>query len=114
MLERGLSIVHTTIMRWVYQYSPVINIKIRKYLKPTTDSYRLDETYVKIKGEWYYLYRAIDSRGNTIDFFLSRNRDKKTVKKFIKKTIWNPHATKPRVINTDKAPSYNVIKRMKF
>jgi IS6 family transposase len=69
MKERGLSIAHTTIMRWVHEYSPEINRRIRKYLKPTTDSYRLDETYVKIKGNWYYLYRAVDSNGLQLIFF---------------------------------------------
>jgi len=107
MTERGLSIAHTTIMRWVHQFFPEINKKIRKYLKPTTDSYRLDETYVKIKGNWYYLYRAVDSNGNTIDFLLCAKRDKKEAKRFIKKVLGNLHATKPRVINTDKAPSYS-------
>ena len=62
MAERGFSQVHTTIMRWVHEYSPIINKKIRKYLCHSTDSYRLDETYVKIRGKWYYLYRAIDSK----------------------------------------------------
>jgi len=115
MAERGLTMVHTTIMRWIHEYSPEINQRIRKYLKPSTDSYRLDETYLKIKGDWYYLYRAIDSNGNTIDFLLSRNRDKKAARKFIKKVLSNRHATSPRVINTDKAPSYvSAINRLKF
>jgi len=106
MAERGLSIVHTTIMRWVHQFSPEINKRIRRYLKSSTDSYRLDETYIKIKGKWYYLFRAVDSKGNTLDFLLSAKRDKKAAKRFLKKLMDNPHATKPRVINTDKAPSY--------
>ena len=63
MSERGLFLAHTTIMRWVHEYAPEINKKIRKYLKPSNDSWRVDETYVKIKGVWYYLYRAIDSQG---------------------------------------------------
>ena len=75
--------VHTTIMRWVHEYSPEINRRIRKYLKPTTDSYRLDETYVKRKGNWYYLYRAVDSNGNTINFLLNTKRDKKAAKRNI-------------------------------
>ncbi len=60
MSERGIRIVHTTIMRWIHEYSPKINKRIRKYLKTSSDSYRLDETYIKIKGKWCYLYRAID------------------------------------------------------
>jgi transposase-like protein len=114
MAERGLSLAHTTIMRWVHQYSPELNKRIRKYLKPTNDSYRVDETYIKIKGNWYYLYRAIDSKGNTLDFLLSAKRDKKAAKRFLKKVLRNSHAVKPRVINTDKAPSYiSAIKNLK-
>ncbi|PDY63036.1 IS6 family transposase, partial [Bacillus cereus] len=67
MEERGLSLAHTTIMRWVHQYGPALNERIRKHLKSTNDSWRVDETYIKIKGEKMYLYRAIDSEGNTID-----------------------------------------------
>ncbi|MED1287831.1 IS6 family transposase, partial [Bacillus mycoides] len=61
MEERGLSIAHTTIMRWVHQYSPELDKRVRRYLKKTKDSWRGDETYVKVKGKWMYLYRAVDS-----------------------------------------------------
>ncbi|MED1287823.1 IS6 family transposase, partial [Bacillus mycoides] len=61
MEERGLSIAHTTIMRWVHQYSPELDKRVRRYLKKTNDSWRVDETYVKVKGKWTYLYRAVDS-----------------------------------------------------
>ena len=71
MMERGLSIDHTTIYRWVMIYAPLIEKKTRKYLKPTNDSWRVDETYVKVKGKWKYLYRAIDSNGQTLDFLHS-------------------------------------------
>ena len=70
MQERGLKLTHTTIMRWVHQYSPIIDEKTRKYLKPTNDSWRVDETYLKIKGKNAYLYRAVDSKGKTIYFFI--------------------------------------------
>lgn len=81
--ERGLNLTHTTIMRWVHQYSPIIDEKIRKHLKHTNDSWRIDETYIKIKGKDCYLYRAVDSEGNTIDFFVSEHRDKDAAKKFL-------------------------------
>jgi len=73
MAERGVKVDHTTIMRWVHQYSPEIEKKIRRYLKPTNDSWRMDETYIRVKGEWKYLYRAVDSNGNTIDWFRCKN-----------------------------------------
>jgi transposase-like protein len=77
ILERGIEIAHTTIMRWVQQYAPEIEKNIRKFAKPTNYSYRVDETYIKVKGEWKYLYKAVDSDGSTIDFMLSAKIDKK-------------------------------------
>ena len=69
-LERGLAIHHTTPYRWVQEYSPKIDRKIRAHLKQSNSSYRTDETYMKIKGVWHYLYRAVDSEGNTLDWML--------------------------------------------
>ncbi len=76
MEERGLFIAHTNIMRWVHQYGPELDERVRRNLQSTNDSWRVDETYVKVKGQWPYLYRAVDSEGNTIDFYLSESRDK--------------------------------------
>lgn len=84
MAERSLSISHTTILRWVRQYSPIISRRIRKYLNPTNNSWGVDETYIKIKGQWSYLYRAVDSDGATVDFWISENRDKKSAEKFFR------------------------------
>ncbi|EOP46440.1 IS6 family transposase [Bacillus cereus] len=108
MEERGLSITHTTIMRWVHQYGPELDERVRRHLKITNDSWRVDETYVKIKGQWMYLYRAVDSEGNTIDFYLSESRDKQAVKRFFKKALDASHICKPRVITVDKNPAYPV------
>ena len=102
MQERGLDICHTTIYRWVLEYSPKLNRGLRKYLKPTGDSWRVDETYIKLNGKWMYLYRAVDQYGNTIDFWLSRKRDRKAAKKFFRKALRSPHNSNPRVITTDK------------
>jgi IS6 family transposase len=63
MSERGLKISHTTIMRWVLEFRPEIDKRVRSYLKPSNDSWRTDETYIKVKGQWKYLYRAVDSKG---------------------------------------------------
>ena len=106
MIERGVKVYHTTIMRWVHQYSPEIEKKIRRYLRPTNDSWRVDETYVKVKGEWKYLYHAVDSTGDTIDFMLSSKRNKKATKRFLKKALSSNHDQIPRVITVDKNPAY--------
>ncbi|MBC6975069.1 IS6 family transposase [Bacillus sp. Xin] len=106
MEERGLSIAHTTIMRWVHQYSPELDKRIRRHLKQSNDSWRVDETYIKVKGQWMYLYRAVDSKGNTIDFYLSKNRNAKSAKRFFKKALSFSHVSNPRVITVDKNPAY--------
>jgi len=76
--------------------------RIRKHLKPTNDSWRMDEIHLKIKGENAYLYRAVDSEGKTIDFFVSEHRDKDAAKNFFKKALKAIHNQQPRVITTDK------------
>ncbi|MFB9759094.1 IS6 family transposase [Ectobacillus funiculus] len=108
MEERGLSMAHTTIMRWVHQYSPELDKRLRRHLKPTNDSWRVDETYIKVKGQWMYLYRAVDSEGSTIDFYLSKTRDHKAAKHFFKKALRSFHVSKPRVITVDKNPAYPI------
>jgi IS6 family transposase len=106
MRERGLSLDHTTIYRWVQAYAPELEKRIRPHLRLTNDSYRVDETYIKIKGKWKYLYRAVDSTGQTIDFILSAKRDAKTAKRFFRKMLKAAPHSSPRVINVDKNPAY--------
>jgi len=90
MNERGLAVDHTTIYRWVQAYAPELEKRIRPHLRLTNDSYRVYETYIKIKGKWYYLYRAVDSTGQTIDFMLSAKRDTKAAKRFFRKMLKAP------------------------
>jgi len=106
MLERGLKVDHTTLYRWVQTYAPEIEKRTRPHLQSSNDSYRIDETYVKVKGKWKYLYRAVDSQGNTIDFLLRAKRDKVAAKRFLKKALQASHSTEPRVINVDKNAAY--------
>jgi IS6 family transposase len=80
---------------------------MKPYLKITCDSWKLDETYVKIKGVWHYLYRAIDKEGSTLDWMLSKNRNKQAAKRFFKKLLGNAHTVDPRVINVDKNPTFS-------
>ena len=106
MLERGVEVDHTTIYRWVQAYAPEVDKRIRPHLSPTNDSWKFDETYIKVKGAWKYLYRAIDSKGHTLDFMLSAKRDAKAAKRFFKKVLKGVWTVMPRVINVDKNPAY--------
>jgi len=87
MVERGLSVDHTTIFRWVQQYAPELEQRCRPHLKACNDSWKVDETYIKIKKVWMYLYRAIDSEGNTLEFLLSPTRDAEAAKRFFCKAL---------------------------
>jgi transposase-like protein len=106
MIERGIQVDHSTIMRWVHQYFPEIEKKSRRHLRPTNDSWRVDETYIKVKGKWKYFYRAVDSNGETIDFILSAKRDRKATKRFFKKALSFNYNQIPRIITVDKNPAY--------
>ncbi|MCB1115450.1 MAG: IS6 family transposase [Chlamydiia bacterium] len=106
MQERGLSASHTTIMRWVHQYAKEFKKRLKKFLKLSNDSYRVDETYIKIKGVWHYLYRAVDSDGNTLDWMLSATRDQEAAKRFFRQTLSNDHCVAPRVVGVDKNAAY--------
>src|SRR5947199_3293449 len=75
MAERGLSVDHTTIYRWVQRDAPALEKRCRHHLKTCNDSWKVDETYIKVKKQWVYLYRAVDSQGKTLDFWLSTTRD---------------------------------------
>lgn len=90
----------------VHQCGPLLDKKIRRKLRKTADSWKLDETYVKIQGKWKYLYRAVDKEGNTLDFYLSACRDLLASLRFLKKLILEKHTSTPRVINTDENPAY--------
>jgi len=106
MLERGLHIDHTTIFRWVQCDAPELEKRCRPHLKGTTDSWRVDETYVKIKGVWMYLYRSVDSQGQTLEFLLSPTRDAEAAKRFFTKVLGASHTVTPRAITVDKNAAY--------
>src|SRR5512142_2170539 len=131
MQERGLQVDHTTIYRWVQCYAPELDKRCRPHLKACNDSWRVDETYIKIKGTWTYLYRAVDSDGNTLEFLLSSTRDAEVAERFFVKALHssaastpqacsveeqveeptvaadpNPTPSVPRVINVDKNAAY--------
>ena len=106
LVERGLEADHTTIWRWVQRYGPELDERLRRHLKPTNRSWRVDETYIRVNGRWCYLYRAIDSSGATIDFLLSALRDAAAAKRLFRKALSDTSHRPPRVINTDEAAIY--------
>jgi transposase-like protein len=107
LTEWGLHADHVTVWRWVQRYAPEMERRLCSRLKPTNDSWRMDDTYVRVKGKWVYLYRAVDSEGATIDFLLSAKRDTVAVKRFLAKALGGANHPAPRVINTDKDAAYS-------
>lgn len=105
MAERGLSVDHVTIWRWVQRYAPVLNQRVRRELRRPNRSWRVDETYIKVAGNWTYLYRAVDSTGETIEFMLSPKRDLIAATLFMRLAL-SAGGPPPRVINVDGHPAY--------
>jgi putative transposase len=88
MEERGVQVDHSNIYRWVQKFTPPLEAAFRNGKKrPVGSSWRMDETYIKVKGQWKYLYRAVDKEGQTIDFLLTAHRDKKAAKRFLEKAV---------------------------
>ncbi len=99
MAERGLSLVLTTIMRWVQRYAPEFVKRWNRFGSPVGRSWRVDETYVKLRGRWVYLYRAVDRTGKTADFRLSAKRDVAAAKAFFGKAVKSQGA--PETVTLD-------------
>ena len=112
MAERGILLAHTTILRWVQRYVPEFEKRWSRYARPVGNSWRVDETYLKIKGQWVYLYRAVDKVGRTVDFLLSRRRDIAAAKRFFSRAT-RQHGV-PRVITLDGyAASHRAVAKLK-
>lgn len=112
MGERGVALAHTTILRWVQRFVPEFEKRWSQYARRVGGSWRCDETYIKVKGRWTYLYRAVDKHGRTVDFLLSECRDIAAAKQFFRKAL-KSHAT-PRVITLDAyAASHRAITELK-
>lgn len=113
MAERGLSLAHTTILRWVRRYASEFVKRWNRFGRSCGRSWRVDETYIKVRGKWVYLYRAVDKAGQTIDFRLSRTRDVVAAKAFFKKAIRH-EGRPPHTITLDGyAASHRAVREMR-
>jgi transposase-like protein len=101
MEERGIQLDHATVNRWVVKYSPALETKFRQTKKFIGKSWKMDETYIKIKGQWFYHYRAVDKQNQTIDFLLSPTCDTQAAYSFFKKAIKS--SGQPEKVNMDKS-----------
>jgi transposase-like protein len=112
MNEGGVELAHTTILRWVQRYVPEFEKRWGRYARSVGDSWRCDETYIKVKGRWTYLYRAIDKQGRTVDFLLAAKRDVAAAKRFFQKAMRQNGA--PRVITLDAyAASHSAVRELR-
>lgn len=101
MAERGIEVDHSSVHRWVIKLVPLFEKAFRRHKRPVGKSWRMDETYVKVKGQWKFLYRAVDKEGNTVDFLLRAHRDKAAARRYFEKAI-NQNG-EPETITVDKS-----------
>ncbi|WP_407664109.1 IS6 family transposase [Microvirga alba] len=106
--DRGVKVDHTTLFRWIRAYAPELDKRVRPHLQMTNGSWRVDETYIRAKGQWIYLYGAVDARGQTIDFLLSPRRDAAAARRFFREALKQPHTVNPRTITVDKGAAYPI------
>jgi transposase-like protein len=106
MAERGLSVDHTTVWRWVQAYAPEIRKRLQGDVKYKLITWFMDETYVQVAGRWMYLFRAVDNHGQTVDFYLSETRDREAAKRFLEAALANPDNRPPHVLSIDGNRSY--------
>ncbi len=108
LADRGVHVDHTTLFRWIRAYAPKLDKRIRPHLRMTNGSWRVDETYIRVKGQWVYLYRAVDAVGQTIDFLLSPKRDAAAARRFFRRALKQSHTVNPRTITVDKNAAYSI------
>jgi len=101
MAERGIVVDHSTLHRWIIRLVPLLDKAFRRRKRPVGRRWRMDETYIKVKGQWKYLYRAVDSGGQTIDFLLTAKRDAAGALRFFRKAI--RHHGRPEVVTIDRS-----------
>ena len=102
LADRGVSVDHTTLYRWVQRFAPELEKRTRRHLRPCRGPWHVDETFVRVDGQWRYLYRAVDGTGQTIDFRLGATRDKKAAKRFFRQALGRANTRNLREIVTDR------------
>src|SRR5919112_244571 len=114
LADRSVEVDHVSLFRWVQRFAPELEKRVRRHLRPCRGPWHVDETYVRVGGQWCYLYRAVDGTGQTIDFLLSAKRDKKAAERFLKRALGRENTRNPREIVTDRLGSYpGAIREMK-
>jgi transposase-like protein len=113
MADRGVAVSHTTIMRWVIRYVPEFEKRWNRFARPVGRSWRVDETYISVRGRWHYLYRAVDKQGKTVDFLLRPDRDTAAAQAFFRKALTS-HPRGPRKVTLDgHVPSRRALWRLR-
>jgi transposase-like protein len=112
MAERGVTVAHTTVLRWVQRFIPIFEKMWKKYARSVGSSWRVDETYIRVKGQWRYLYRAVDKQGQTVDLPLNKNRDQAAAVLFFKKAIGSHEAPKRITLDGSRA-SHQAVAELK-
>ena len=106
MAGRGAEVDHTSIWRWIQAYGPEVYQRLQGEVKRKSSTWHMDETFIRIAGKWMYLFRAVDSQGQTVDFYLSETRDREAAKLFLEKALANPDNRAPQVFARDGLRSY--------
>jgi transposase-like protein len=106
LADRGVQVDHVSLYRWVQRFAPELERRLRRHLRPCRGPWHVDETYLRVGGQWRYLYRAVDGSGQTIDFLLSAKRDKKAAKRFLRRALSRDNTRHPREVVTDRLKSY--------
>ena len=112
MAERGLSLAHTTIMRWIQRYAPEFEKRWNRFARPVNTSWRVDETYIKVRGKWNFLYRAVDKHGKTVDFLLRPDRSVAAAQAFFRNALSRCLPRWPRKITLDGLKQSHVALRL--
>src|SRR3712207_3274709 len=102
LADRGVAVDHVTLFRWTQRFAPELERRLRRHLRPCRGPWYVDETYVRVGGQWRYPYRAVDGTGQTVDFLLSATRDKRAARRFFRRALKRKNTRSPRVIVTDR------------